>query len=327
MAPPLLFLKDIHLTFGGTPLLDGAELSIGPSERLCLVGRNGSGKSTLLKIAAGMIEPGRRHALRAAFGDHPLSAAKPGSVRLRHHRRLRRGRARPWRRSAPRALSAGKPRPHRRGGPGASLGRRKPARGARPRAGARARHSPARRAHQPSRRGRHRGSGGGAQGLALGHGADQPRPPLPGKSLRRPRSGSIAASRGGSTRASPPSRPGATRSSRPRRLPRHKLDRRIVQEEHWLRYGVSARRKRNQRRLEGLIALRGERRRALANRAPRRREAHGAGGERDRQEGDRGAAHRQELWRPRRACATSASRSPAATASASSARTAPARRR
>ncbi len=32
-------------------------LSIGPSERLCLVGRNGSGKSTLLKIAAGMIEP------------------------------------------------------------------------------------------------------------------------------------------------------------------------------------------------------------------------------------------------------------------------------
>src|SRR4029078_8793189 len=56
MAPPLLFLKDIHLTFGGTPLLEGAELSIGPSERLCLVGRNGSGKSTLLQLAAGMIE-------------------------------------------------------------------------------------------------------------------------------------------------------------------------------------------------------------------------------------------------------------------------------
>ena len=32
-------------------------------------------------------------------------------------------------------------------------------------------------------------------------------------------------------------------------IERHKLDRRIVQEEHWLRYGVSARRKRNQRRL------------------------------------------------------------------------------
>ena len=59
MAPPLLSLQDIHLSFGGTPLLEGAELSIGARERLCLVGRNGSGKSTLLKIAAGLIEPDR----------------------------------------------------------------------------------------------------------------------------------------------------------------------------------------------------------------------------------------------------------------------------
>ena len=50
-------------------------------------------------------------------------------------------------------------------------------------------------------------------------------------------------------------------------IERHKLDRRIVQEEHWLRYGVSARRKRNQRRLEGLLSLRGERKRALHARA------------------------------------------------------------
>ncbi len=57
MAPPLLTLKDIHLTFGGTPLLEGAELTVAPSDRICLVGRNGSGKSTLLKIAAGLVEP------------------------------------------------------------------------------------------------------------------------------------------------------------------------------------------------------------------------------------------------------------------------------
>jgi ATP-binding cassette subfamily F protein uup len=57
MAPPLLHLRDIHLTFGGTPLLEGAELSVSERDRLCLVGRNGSGKSTLLKIAAGLIEP------------------------------------------------------------------------------------------------------------------------------------------------------------------------------------------------------------------------------------------------------------------------------
>ena len=57
MAPPLLLLSDIHLTFGGTPLLEGAEMSVSAGERLCLVGRNGSGKSTLLKIAAAQIDP------------------------------------------------------------------------------------------------------------------------------------------------------------------------------------------------------------------------------------------------------------------------------
>ena len=59
MAPPLLQLTDIALTFGGTPLLTGAELSVSTGERVCLVGRNGSGKSTLLKIAAGLAEPDR----------------------------------------------------------------------------------------------------------------------------------------------------------------------------------------------------------------------------------------------------------------------------
>jgi ATP-binding cassette subfamily F protein uup len=57
MAPPLLNLDGIRLTFGGAPLLDGASLSASAGERIALVGRNGSGKSTLLKIAAGMVEP------------------------------------------------------------------------------------------------------------------------------------------------------------------------------------------------------------------------------------------------------------------------------
>lgn len=55
--PPLLALQGVTLTLGGKPLLDGADLSIAPGARLCLVGRNGSGKSTLLRIAAGEIEP------------------------------------------------------------------------------------------------------------------------------------------------------------------------------------------------------------------------------------------------------------------------------
>jgi ATP-binding cassette subfamily F protein uup len=57
MAPPLLNLDGITLTFGGTPLLDGAALSASAGGKIALVGRNGSGKSTLLKIAAGLIEP------------------------------------------------------------------------------------------------------------------------------------------------------------------------------------------------------------------------------------------------------------------------------
>ncbi len=56
MAPPILKLDDIRLSFGGTPLLDGASLQVEPGDRICLVGRNGSGKSTLMKIAAGLVE-------------------------------------------------------------------------------------------------------------------------------------------------------------------------------------------------------------------------------------------------------------------------------
>ncbi len=56
MAPPLLTLRDINLTFGSNSLLEGAELYVSQRDRVCLVGRNGSGKSTLLKIAAGLVE-------------------------------------------------------------------------------------------------------------------------------------------------------------------------------------------------------------------------------------------------------------------------------
>ncbi len=56
MAPPLLTLKNMQLTFGTTPLLTEADLNVHLRDRICLVGRNGSGKSTLLKMAAGIVE-------------------------------------------------------------------------------------------------------------------------------------------------------------------------------------------------------------------------------------------------------------------------------
>ncbi|WP_424926685.1 ABC-F family ATP-binding cassette domain-containing protein [Amaricoccus tamworthensis] len=55
--PPILTLSDIHLTFGGNPLLKDASLAIHVGERIALVGRNGSGKSTLMRILAGLVQP------------------------------------------------------------------------------------------------------------------------------------------------------------------------------------------------------------------------------------------------------------------------------
>jgi len=53
----LLALRNIQLAFGGPPLLEGVNLQIEEGDRLCLLGRNGTGKSTLLKILAGDLPP------------------------------------------------------------------------------------------------------------------------------------------------------------------------------------------------------------------------------------------------------------------------------
>ncbi|WP_297360783.1 ATP-binding cassette domain-containing protein [Acidiferrobacter sp.] len=54
---PLLRLDDISLAYGHHPLLDHASLAIDAGERVCLIGRNGEGKSSLLRIVAGAIKP------------------------------------------------------------------------------------------------------------------------------------------------------------------------------------------------------------------------------------------------------------------------------
>ena len=53
----LLSLRDIRVAFGGPPLLDGASLQIASGDRICILGRNGTGKSTLLKVVNGEIAP------------------------------------------------------------------------------------------------------------------------------------------------------------------------------------------------------------------------------------------------------------------------------
>ncbi len=51
----LVTLRNILVSYGGPPLLDHIDLQIDAGERLCLVGRNGAGKSTLMKLLSGDI--------------------------------------------------------------------------------------------------------------------------------------------------------------------------------------------------------------------------------------------------------------------------------
>ena len=61
----LLSLQEISVRFGGPWLLAGATLNVERGERVCLLGRNGEGKSTLLKVAAGQLAPDAGEVVRA----------------------------------------------------------------------------------------------------------------------------------------------------------------------------------------------------------------------------------------------------------------------
>jgi len=82
---PLVTLQDVSIRFRGPPLLDGADFRIDPGERIALLGRNGEGKSTLLRLVHGRIEPDRGEVVRpagvtTALLDQQVPAGFAGNV-------------------------------------------------------------------------------------------------------------------------------------------------------------------------------------------------------------------------------------------------------
>ncbi|ANB02006.1 ATP-binding cassette domain-containing protein [Ectothiorhodospira sp. BSL-9] len=82
---PLLVMRNIQLSYGHHPLLDGVDLTIEPGERLCLVGRNGAGKSTLMRMLKGEIQADdgdivRSDGLKVAMLEQAVPKGVEGSV-------------------------------------------------------------------------------------------------------------------------------------------------------------------------------------------------------------------------------------------------------
>jgi ATP-binding cassette subfamily F protein uup len=77
----LIDMKNVRLSYGGPVLLDGVDLAIEPGERVCLLGRNGEGKSSLIKIISGDLLPDQGEITRAqGLREGVLEQEVPGAM-------------------------------------------------------------------------------------------------------------------------------------------------------------------------------------------------------------------------------------------------------
>ena len=84
--PPVLRLDEVSLAFGSRPLLDHASLQVEPGERVCVVGRNGEGKSSTLRLACRQLLPDSgtiwvRPGARVAVLEQDIAEVASASVR------------------------------------------------------------------------------------------------------------------------------------------------------------------------------------------------------------------------------------------------------
>jgi ATP-binding cassette subfamily F protein uup len=81
----LLTLREVSMAFGGPPLLDGVNLQLEAGDRLCLMGRNGTGKSSLLRLMSGELLPDggeiiRQQGLRVSLVSQDIPQGISGTV-------------------------------------------------------------------------------------------------------------------------------------------------------------------------------------------------------------------------------------------------------
>ncbi|MBI4922344.1 MAG: ABC transporter ATP-binding protein [Devosia nanyangense] len=82
----LLEVKDLTVTFGGTPVLDAVSFAIGKGQRLGLIGQDGAGKSVAALALLGLLPDDAEQTGSLAFDDAPMPASERARAKLRGKR-------------------------------------------------------------------------------------------------------------------------------------------------------------------------------------------------------------------------------------------------